>query len=281
MDYDPTRVALYTPEKGEPPAGFSAGWPVEQACAELARLAYHRFEEGDSAALGAALAAAGFSPPALFNAPGRDAQAFGTMAGDTAFVVFRGTQAGKLLDLVADVRFRLRTWEGPGRAHEGFLAAWRSLDEPIAAWIQGAGARRLVVSGHSLGAAMATLLAAARPEAELVTFGSPRVGDAAFAGAFAGRPVRRYVDCTDKVTMVPPELVGYRHVEGEIYIDRSGLVHAAPPSAEVVSEDRGAARRAYLLRHAWKVWRNVLVRDLADHAPVNYVSAVLGRRDSD
>jgi hypothetical protein len=281
MDYDPTRTALYTPEKSDPPAGFSAGWPVEQACAELARLAYHRFEEGDSAALAAALAAAGFSPPALFNAPGRDAQAFGTTAGDIAFVVFRGTQAGKLLDIVADVRFRLRTWEGPGRAHEGFLAAWRSLDEPISSWIESVGVPRLVVTGHSLGAAMATLLAAIRPGAELVTFGSPRAGDAAFAAAFAGRPVRRYVDCTDKVTMVPPELVGYRHVEGEIYIDRSGLVHAAPPSDGLVSEDRRAARRAYLLEHAWKVWRNVLVRDLADHAPVNYVSAVLGRRGAD
>ncbi|MFL6729379.1 MAG: hypothetical protein ACJ8D6_09205 [Sphingomicrobium sp.] len=33
-----------------------------------------------------------------------------------------------------------------------------------------------------------------------------------------------------------------------------------------------------LADHAWRFWRNVAVRDLADHAPVNYISGVLGRR---
>jgi triacylglycerol lipase len=281
MDYDATRVALYTPEAQGPVEGFSVAWPLDPICAELSRLAYYRFEEGGSARLEAALAAAGFSPPALFNAPGEDAQAFGTTAGDAAFLVFRGTQAGKLSDLVSDVRFRLRPWEGSGRVHEGFLAAWLSLADPIGAWLEGNGERRLVVTGHSLGAAMATLAATRIPEAELVTFGSPRVGDAGFAAAFSGASARRYVDCADKVTTVPPELIGYRHLGGEHYIDRFGRVHAEPPPPAFVADDRRAARRAYWLKHAWKVWRNVLVRDLADHAPINYVSAVLGRRNAD
>ena len=134
-----------------------------------------------------------------------------------------------------------------------------------------------MITGHSLGAAMATLLAAEREEAELVTFGSPRVGDPAFAALFAGRAVRRYVDCTDGVTAVPPSLIGYAHLSGERYIDHSGLAHEDSPTAEALAEDRRAGRMIYASRYAWKIWRNVLVRELADHAPVNYVSGVSGR----
>ncbi|HEX6742050.1 MAG TPA: lipase family protein, partial [Sphingomicrobium sp.] len=116
------------------------------------------------------------------------------------------------------------------------------------------------------------------PDAQLVTFGSPRVGDEGFAALFAGRDVRRYVDCTDLVTSVPPQLLGYVHVGPERYIDCFGTVQEKPPSPEAIAEDRRFARGSYAVKHAWKVWRNVLIRDLADHAPVNYVSAVLGRR---
>lgn len=35
----------------------------------------------------------------------------------------------------------------------------------------------------------------------------------------------------------------------------------------------------YLRRHAWRPG-NLLLRSLADHAPVNYISAVLGLRGS-
>jgi len=90
--------------------------------------------------------------------------------------------------------------------------------------------------------------------------------------------VRRYVDCTDLVTAVPPPLFGYVHVCPERYIDRFGKVHAPPPTPEAIADDRREGRRAYLRDHAWKVWRNVMLRDLADHAPVNYISGVTGRR---
>jgi hypothetical protein len=38
--------------------------------------------------------------------------------------------------------------------------------------------------------------------------------------------------------------------------------------------DRLRARVGYSLRYSWQFWRNVLVRDLADHAPINYARAV-------
>lgn len=282
MRYDPSRLALYSPESGEPTSDFSSSWPVEWICAELSRLAYYRFEAGDGPRLERALVRAGFSPPEAFNVPGSDAQAFGTRnARGTAFLAFRGTQPDSFLDLLANLRFGFVEWPGGGRVHKGFYAAYESISGAIDAWLTNSPANSLVVTGHSLGAALATLLAAARPGADLVTFGSPRVGDAPFAAAFTGRPVRRYVDCTDRVTTVPPELIGYRHLAGEAYIDRRGILHAPPPPVEAISEDRNTGRWAYRRKYAWQFWRNVLTRDLADHAPVNYLSAALGRREPD
>jgi hypothetical protein len=280
LPYDASRAALYTPERSEPPADFGIAWNIDRICAELSRLAYYHFELAEGPRLDAALARAGFSPAATFNFAPAGAQAFATTMPDgTGLVAFRGTQPGDLRDLIADARANLVEFQNGARVHAGFLAAFRSLEQPIADWIARTGSPRLVFTGHSLGAAMATVAAALRPDSRLVTFGSPRVGDPAFAAPFAAREVRRYVDCTDCITRVPPELLGYGHAGADLYIDRFGKVHEPGPPAPAIAEDRRLGRRSFALRHAWKVWRNVLVRDIADHAPVNYVSAVLGRRE--
>jgi hypothetical protein len=41
----------------------------------------------------------------------------------------------------------------------------------------------------------------------------------------------------------------------------------------IVSADRLRARADYLLQYAWKSG-NVGIRDLADHAPIKYLSAI-------
>jgi hypothetical protein len=284
MQYDPTRRSLYFPETGAPLADFSAAWEMDRICAELSRLCYYRFDEKEpaaSAVLEAALASAGFSPPKYFHDKKQDAQAFGTTADGTAYVVFRGTQGGKIKDLLKDLRAPLVAWDRGERVHWGFHDAYRSLEGKIDPWLASLPGLALVTTGHSLGAAMATLMASRHEEAELVTFGSPRVGDKAFAERLEGRRIRRYVDCNDAVTMVPPDFIGYVHAGDMLYIDRSGIVHPKPPDASAVAEDRQVGRRDYRRRHGWKFWRNVLTRRLADHTPINYVSAVLGRRDPD
>lgn len=283
MEYDPTRRSLYFPETGPPLTDFSADWECDRICAELSRLCYYRFDEDEKPRfreiLEAALASAGFSSPTYFCDDGQDAQAFGTAAGAVAYIVFRGTQGGKIKDLLKDLKASLVEWDGGVRVHWGFRDAYQCLEEDIDAWLAASAPPHLVVTGHSLGAAMATLMASRHLEAELVTFGSPRVGDGAFAARFEDRKMRRYVDCDDAVTMVPPEFLGYVHAGDMLYIDRFGALHCRPPNANAVAADRQLARRDYLRKHGWKFWRNVLTRRLADHSPINYVSAVLGRRD--
>jgi pimeloyl-ACP methyl ester carboxylesterase len=280
MKYDPTRRALYSPGEDAPVEDFAASWTIDQICAELSRLSYVRFEDGEFPKLQDALRKAGFGEPEPFNDKEKHAQGFGTVAPDgTAFVAFRGTEIDSLIDILTDVRARLVPWNGGTRVHCGFREAYQSLGEQVGMWLGRTRHHRLVVTGHSLGAAMATLMATEHPAAELVTFGSPRVGDVAFADLFAARSVRRYVDCADGVPDLPPP-AGYRHVSDLIYIDRHGAVCAKAPPWYARLREQAAASLAYVSRYAWRKG-NVLLRSFTDHAPVNYVSAALGRREPD
>jgi hypothetical protein len=45
------------------------------------------------------------------------------------------------------------------------------------------------------------------------------------------------------------------------------------PDDKFVSADRSAGSCAYFFQYSWK-WGTVRVRNLADHAPINYVTAV-------
>jgi pimeloyl-ACP methyl ester carboxylesterase len=270
--------ALFFPEKDAPVADFSKDWEMDQICSELSRLAYVRFEKRDRPRLERVMEQAGFAEIECFNDKRTGAQAFGAVSpGGPVFVAFRGTQITSLRDLLADVSAIPVKWPGEGLVHYGFWASYRSIRDAIDEWLPDLPDRPLVLTGHSLGAAMATLMAALHPRAELVTFGSPRVGNAAFRDSFSGRKVRRYVDCTDGVPRLPPP-VGYEHLGEMRYIDHLGNLHSPPHDEAALRQDRRTARRIYRRKYAWRVG-NVCVRSGADHAPVNYISALLGRRD--
>jgi hypothetical protein len=135
-------------------------------------------------------------------------------------------------------------------------------------------AGRVFFTGHSLGAALATLLATVKAPSALYTFGSPLVGDSDFVDALKNVRNFRYVDCCDIVTRIPPEALGYQHVGKPYYIARDRSVTFDPGEA-LIAQDRFQAFLEYPIKyHAWR-GDNVGVRELADHAPVNYVSAVM------
>jgi triacylglycerol lipase len=276
MPYDPTREALFRPESQPSIPIDPSVWPVDAICAELSRLAYIRFEEGQEQVLRDALSTAGFDQFAMFNAGG--SQAFAAKASDgSAYIAFRGTQADKKEDLIADAKFLPLDWRAGGRVHRGFAEALEAVLGEIEDWIGNQAPQRLILTGHSLGASLATLLASLHPKAELVTFGSPRVGNAAFAKLFAARNPRRYVGCCDLVTRVPPLILGFRHAGPRLYLDRAG--NLSPPSISMLKVfiDRMAARTDFIRRYLGRPG-NAPARELSDHAPINYVSGVLGRR---
>lgn len=275
MPYDATRRALLHP--GDTDDFFQHGpIPSEAAlCAEMSRLAYVK----EIARLDTYLARGGFSRVAAIGYETRGTQVFVARSSlqssrSLAVVAFRGTEPDDPTDLFTDARFDKKKWGDTGSVHAGFLAALpeqAALEQAIPPDVE-----RLLFTGHSLGAALATLAGSLHPPHHLYTFGSPRPGDADFARRLHGIEHARYVDCCDLVPQVPPEFLGYAHSGVLHYINRNGDI-LVTPSAEAMEQDQREATRAYLFRYAF-LSGTVAVRALADHAPINYVSAAMGLR---
>jgi triacylglycerol lipase len=278
IPYDATRDALYRPYLAPSIFPIAGELTEELLCAESARLAYKRFErtadEKDEVAK--ALRSVGFDQVSYFAK--EQTQAFAAWRADsrTALIAFRGTESDDPTDLADDLATVRTAWPKEGTVHKGFKRALELISGELETWIDQHRPGRLLLTGHSLGAALGTLMASLRTPERLITFGSPAVGDHEFAAALSetlpANSASRYVDCCDLVTRVPPEELGFEHVGTRIYIDWLGRV-TPDATEELIRDDRRAGREDYFLHHAWKKG-NVAVRDLADHAPINYVYAL-------
>lgn len=278
LPYDPGRRALYRPE--ERPSLFTSPAVDDlQLCTEASRLAYLRFEQSTTARekLSDALESAGFNHELahFIHAP-TDGAGFGVMdsATGTALLVFRGTQPDHLLDLLTNLQFFHAHWSmGTGQVHRGFKMTALGLWEQVSTWLEGPASSRsrLIICGHSLGAAIATLLAKPASANLLVTLGSPRVGDPAFVASLAGLHSIRIVDCCDLVTTLPPDFLDYQHVGQLHYIDLNGFVQLNP-SEPFMAQDQQQAAQFYDAHYKHQP-ENVVTRRLADHSPFNYARA--------
>lgn len=133
--------------------------------------------------------------------------------GTDFFLVFRGTVTVE--EWIRNLNISLAPFlrDGFGKVHEGFLQTYGLLRSAILeALVTDGGGKRLFITGHSLGGALATLAAAdisrgtMYPSPVLYTFGSPRVGDRFFADAFNrrnGLSSYRVVNTSDVVVSIP------------------------------------------------------------------------------
>ena len=280
IDYDASRDALYRPALR--PTVFAPGMRIadigiDATCAELSRLAYVPFEsdEGQRRRLIETLESLGLASWMGFNAAATGTEAFAAIDSERgeAFVVFRGTAPGDIKDLATDLNVRPVAWAGGGNVHAGFSTGFSSVVAEIETWLEKhAAGSPLTLAGHSLGAALATLAMSHWNASRLITFGCPRVGDGKFAATIANDNAVRYVGCCDIVCNVPPAGAWYADAGSARYIDRGGVVRATLDRTDIAA-DRANARREYLAKYAARPG-NVLVRELADHAPINYVRAL-------
>ncbi len=191
-----------------------------------------------------------------------------------AVVAFRGTNASDIRDLLDDAKLWLVDWNGKSKVFDGFKKALAevepALDNALARLPSGC---KLLLTGHSLGAAMATLLASKKTPTALYTIGSPRVGDKDFILSLGCVKSYRYVDCCDVVAQLPPPIAGYEHFGDALYIDCQREI-ISNPDRDLISSDQLRAQFYYAFHYAWKPG-NILLRSLADHAPINYVTAIV------
>jgi hypothetical protein len=201
----------------------------------------------------------------------------------TVVIAFRGTEADDLTDISDDAKFGKIPWandkgEFLGEVHAGFAKALDrdAVTEPISRYVRSLGVNyRIILTGHSLGAALATLMTTRTSASCLYTFGSCRVGNKTFVQSLRTKNFR-FANCCDLVTRVPPEGFDYEHAGLLRYIDSKGRVIETPSKAKL-RMDRWKGKTAYLLEYAFRKG-TMFTRDLADHAPINYVSAVMGVR---
>ena len=174
----------------------------------------------------------GFPQFAFFDR--KETQAF--VAGNTEMILvaFRGAEPARLKDWMTDTQLRRKP--GPyGKVHRGFLKSlqhvWEDIQNALTSFQNQS--QSIWFTGHSLGAALATLAVAkmgedAKPVNGLYTFGQPRVGGKAFAREFNidfKDITFRFVNNNDVVTRVPTRELGFRHVGQAFYFDSTGMLH--------------------------------------------------------
>lgn len=152
-----------------------------------------------------------------------DRVAYGLLAEseDAIVIAIRGTETP--LEWIQDARFGripFRTW---GQTTTGFTQIYKSLSDPTPLLTAG---KRLIITGHSLGAALATLLAidlhSFNPE--VYAFAPPNAGDQAFADVYNSLVPSGYriVELTDIVPHLPPTLMGYRNAGKSVVLSHIG-----------------------------------------------------------
>lgn len=151
---------------------------------------------------------------------------------DAVIITFRGTETlaaqelGDVMDLVLDLAI-----DSDDGVHWGFRQQALSVHDFVRDRIAAAGTKKVWLTGHSLGGAVATATAYLLETADdpidvqgVVTFGAPRVfmeerflvnPDAAAAYEALGIPTQRWVDERDPVPHIPPPVpvvLPYRHI---------------------------------------------------------------------
>jgi len=146
-----------------------------------------------------------------------DAQFYAVIQKDELVLSLRGSSSWEDVKTDIDVR---RVPFFSGLVHSGFLKQYQSIESIILQLVKETHVQTITCVGHSLGGALATLCALSVknrfPEKyiQCISFGSPRVGNQAFAQEFDCKVDKsvRVVNGQDIVTTRP--YWGYAHVKG-------------------------------------------------------------------
>jgi triacylglycerol lipase len=230
---------------------------------------------------------AGLQEIRFFSGPGT--QCYVASNSDFVIVAFRGTEIRKrdetsdFMNIVADLRtdfdiLLVDSGHG-GKVHRGFKEALDEVWEKqgLLDYIRSRDddRRSIWFTGHSLGAALATLAADRYGNVTgLYTYGSPRVGDESFKRDFH-IDAYRVVNNSDIVATIPPE--GFYHHVGDLkYIDSNGRLHDNPGEwARLADGILGKISRIFdSIGRFRSVFAPFIPDDIIDHVPVLYAAHI-------
>jgi len=206
------------------------------------------------------------------------AQAFRFESPTDVVVACRGTQPSEFNDLKADLKAFPVPSEGISRVHRGFKNEVDELWPMVLPDISGV-TKNLWFCGHSLGAAMATIMASrcahnwdlTDPRC-LFTYGSPRVGWPDYVKSLQICHYR-WQNNNDIVTRVPLLVMGYRHDGTLMYIGHDGTVHDKPMKIWSKFSDR--------MKGMWGGLKSFKVDNFSDHGMAEYIHHIEKWKDND
>lgn len=134
-----------------------------------------------------------------------------------------------------------------GRVHYKFYNSFHIVSEDIVNYISTLPIDSntfIVCTGHSLGAAIATIAAEKLNAHELYTFGSPRVGNRTFVNCLHRKNIKhyRFVNNNDIITVLPFAFLGYAHFEKAIYFNYYGKIRQPNLWQRIKDRTRGSLR---------------------------------------
>ncbi|WP_313600057.1 lipase family protein [Pseudomonas sp.] len=163
---------------------------------------------------------------------GTDTQAFIVHHDEVILISVRGTfsKADVLRD--ADAH-QVPVVDGIGKVHKGFYEAYRAMREFVLHYLdQFHDGQRIVICGHSLGGAIALLLAEGLrrvPESNynilLYTYGAPRAADSEFVAGASALVHHRIVNHNDPVPSVPAP---WMNTTAKLWVPGAVTVFSAP-----------------------------------------------------
>lgn len=238
--------------------------------AELSQIAYLKEEQATKIAK-----KLGFTTVEFYNVDG--AQSYRFMNKFDVVIACRGTEPKEFNDIKADLKAYPVKAETISRVHQGFKTEvddlWPLVKEDITRSANEG--KDLWFCGHSLGAAMATIMASRckhnidnlDPQ-ELYTYGSPRVGWPTYTKSL-DVVHHRWKNNNDIVTTVPLAVMGYRHHGTEHYLNTWGNVRKPTPWQKIKDQLRGT----------WRGLKQGKVDAFSDHAIGLYVEYLKKYRD--
>lgn len=208
----------------------------------------------------------GFTDIEFYNKDG--AQAYRFENAEDIVIACRGTEPSELNDIKADLRALPVMAETIGRVHIGFKSEVDELWPQIKEDLLKRKLKKLWFTGHSLGAAMTTIMASrceddtAMPNIEEVyTYGSPRVGWSKYVTSL-NVTHHRWVNNNDIVTRVPMRLMGFVHHGTEHYMNSWGNVRKLTMWQRTKDRFRGI----------WSGLKQGKIDNFSDHSMTNYIT---------
>jgi triacylglycerol lipase len=225
--------------------------------AQLAQIAY--LDGAEAKTSGKSL---GYTGHKFFENDGAQCHAFWDK--ETYVLAFRGTEPTEISDVLADLNAIPRGAMTHGLVHSGFRGETDKIWDEIKKHRDSTThkGKKFYITGHSLGAAMATIATSRFEEytkvEQLTTFGSPRVGTRKFVKHIE-TPHLRFVNNNDIVTKVPLWIMGYKHHGVLQYINFYGNIRKLTTWQ--------------VIKDKWRGYKSGILDGAKDHGMDKYVEA--------